>query len=451
MPSKKKIVLLNPPAWGAIVHRDGYCSSSSKLRYTWHPLDLLLQSGYLQKHHLVVIDAVAEKLSQKKVIQTLRAFEPQVILALVASITVEQDISFLKRISELIPCQIFVSGDFPLFSPARTFDRMPFLQGILTDFTSDALLTYLDQGQKSSQLWLREEPGTEIPRPGPFLSYPLPAHFAFSWQHYSMPFYKQPFASVLFSYGCPFNCFFCNTHLLGYKIRDSGHIIEELCFLKEKGIRNLYIRDATLNGNINKLKTILQAVIASGLKFKWNAFVTPLPCDQELVSLMKDAGCFLVQIGIETGCEEDRVRLGKKITNDAITQTIDMFQTQGIMVSGHFMIGSPFETVAHISETKKFSAQLDLDFISLNITSARPGTVWNQKTNHIQTADSSGNYQISSLSSLDLPTLKKWKRKILVSFYLGKRNVIKTVNRIRTKQDLMQLADNSISFLRSLI
>ena len=63
-----RIVLLNPPA-PQITFRDGYCSSSSKSGYVWHPLDLMIQSGILtaQGHDITFIDAIASRTSAEHV------------------------------------------------------------------------------------------------------------------------------------------------------------------------------------------------------------------------------------------------------------------------------------------------------------------------------------------------------------------------------------------------
>jgi len=446
-----KILLLNPPSQGTVLHRDGYCSAATKSSYIWHPMDLLFQSGYFSTNHdLKVIDAIAEKLSAQTVLSRVIDFQPDVILSLIGSIAGSKDIRFLESLAPKWSGRVFISGDLARFRPAETLTRTPFVEGILTDFTSPALRDYLETGAISDQLLLRSSTEQLPSKVTGEFTYPLPAWDKFDLKRYSLPFYRGHFASVLFSFGCPFNCSFCNTHKLGYKVRNIVQVIEELEWLKKKDIRNIYVRDATLNGNLNHLKHLLRTMITRNLKFHWNAFVTPLPCDRELVELMKQTGCFLVQMGIETGSDDLRKKLGKNIPAAKIKEVIEMYRAQGIKISGHFIVGLPDDTEATLGATKKFIEQLDLDFLSLNVASNRPGTAFKGTPQNIGL--DLGLEQIQDdLSPWSVPKyVETWRRKTLLTFYLSPRTLRRNIKAIRSWDDLVLLLKNGFSFFRNL-
>ena len=75
---RHKILLLNPPAFGGKRFiRSGYCNSVAKGGYYWPPIDLLCQSGILNaRFDITVIDAVAERLSARQVLDRIRRAGP---------------------------------------------------------------------------------------------------------------------------------------------------------------------------------------------------------------------------------------------------------------------------------------------------------------------------------------------------------------------------------------
>lgn len=97
--------------------------------------------------------------------------------------------------------------------------------------------------------------------------------------------------------------------------------------------------------------------------------------DEESISLLKNANCRLIRVGIESGDEYIRnVILKKGITNNDIVKTFQLAKKHGIKTLSFNMLGLPFETEELIEKTIKLNQKIQPDFIALSYFRPYPGT-----------------------------------------------------------------------------
>ncbi len=160
--------------------------------------------------------------------------------------------------------------------------------------------------------------------------------------------------AIQFSRGCPYNCDFCNvTVLLGHRprVKTAEQIIRELDGLYQLGWRDsVFFVDDNLIGNKKVLKeSLLPALIKwrknkVGMTFHTEASIN-LADDEELMSLMVEAGFNMVFIGIETPSEESLSECGKKHNkNRDLIADIKRIQRSGMQVQGGFIVGFDSDT-----------------------------------------------------------------------------------------------------------
>ena len=404
--------------------RDGYCSTSSKSGYCWHPLDLLVQSGILTRegHTIAFIDAIALDLSEGQTLARINAFAPEAVLALAGDASWPEDVRFLRRMTAANDtCRLFVSGDIPRFETEKAFRELPALEGVVTDFATTGLAQMLAGEQSAAGITTAAgaTPNTQKEWHAP------PArHDLLTRQAYRLPFHSgAPFASVLHSYGCPFSCTFCNTGELGYKVRPVAETMEEMKVVKGLGYKNVYLRDATANGHRQSLLELCRAMAAEDLNLRWNTFCTFQPFDAELAQAMAKAGCRVVQIGFETSSDELRAASGKRFTNDAAFAAVRYAHDAGIKVCGHFVLGLPGQDLEGARATAKFARELDLDYASFNLAAARPGTELHQQAvaGGFGGGDASSGGFVEQLASVSARDLNRIRRNAVAGFYLRKR------------------------------
>ncbi len=160
--------------------------------------------------------------------------------------------------------------------------------------------------------------------------------------------------AIQFSRGCPYNCDFCNvTVLLGHRprLKTAGQIIAELDRLYDLGWReSVFFVDDNLIGNKRVLKeSLLPALIKwrqgkTGMTFHTEASIN-LADDEQLMSMMAEAGFDMVFIGIETPSEESLAECGKKHNrNRDLIEDVKRIQRHGLQVQGGFIIGFDSDT-----------------------------------------------------------------------------------------------------------
>ncbi|MDI6784746.1 MAG: radical SAM protein, partial [bacterium] len=394
-----KILLLNPPG-DQLYLRDYYCSHVSKARYYWHPYDLLVQSGFLaQEHQVQALDANLLGLSEDETFSRIQQMDIDTIFFLTGAVSWRADFAFIQRIVNSVisnrvdpdrnsqsAIRIIATGDILLHRGKEMMQKYPFLDAILLDFTSDALLKYLKgtQGEPLDYLIYRYNnqiiEGRRITDEKEF-RLPLPRYDLFPWKKYRIPHgLHMPFASTLTNFGCPFKCTFCIGSELPFKLRKLDNVIAELQFLKEKfGIREAWVKDLTFAANRKHAVEFCTAMMASKLDYSWVCLSRVNVVDEELLTLMKSAGCHTIQFGVESGDTQILEQYAKGIRKEQVVKIFSFCRKLGIRTLAHFMLGLPSETEESALKTIEFAKQLQPDFASFNIAVPRMGTKFRQE------------------------------------------------------------------------
>jgi len=447
-----RIVLLNPPGT-RVYFRDGYCSTSSKSGYCWQPLDLLVQSGILTGlgHEIAFIDAVALRLEAQATVARVAAFQPDAVIGLAGDVSWPEDVRFYRRlVSAGCAPRLLLSGDVPRFEPQKAFGELPELQAIIEDFTTEGPSRFLRDEGDATGLILRD--GTRLPCTDRTWTSPPARHELLVRDAYRLPFHGgSPFASVLSSYGCPFACTFCNTGKLAYKHRAVAEVVREVELVADLGYRRMYLRDATANGHRRHWIEVCKGIAASSADLRWNVFCTFRPFDAEMAQAMRDAGCEIVQFGIETSSEGLRAETGKAFDNEAARAAVRYAHEVGMKVCGHFVLGLPGQGEDDVRSTAQFARELDLDWASFNLAAARPGT-------HLRdTADArglgGGDASITGffegLADVPADRLLRLRREAMLRFYLRPRPLRAVLPDLRSRSGWSHLFSTARALART--
>ena len=375
----KKVLLLNPPGERYYI-RDCYCSTEAKGRYYWHPLDLLVQSGFLaSQFRVTVLDAVALDLDMRQGLRMIVEDSPDAILFVTGALSWESDLALLAEVKGRKKSTILVgSGDLPRFSNGNLGAEWDHVDAILTDFTTPSLAEFLASGDTGPL------PGLSVRVSGKFESvgdnrvtfdYPFPLHGSFPQDRYRLPFPgERKFASVLTTFGCTFLCKFCNVNSLPFKIRPPERVENELRRLVSGlGIRTIFFRDPNIAIVRSHLEELVGRITALPFRMQWNGYSRVDNVDFDLLSGMARSGCSLLQFGLESGSERMLEQAEKGFSHDKIRETISDCRRAGIKACGHFILGLPGESIEEMESTIKFARELSLDFASFNLFEKRPG------------------------------------------------------------------------------
>lgn len=368
-----RVLLLCPPA-NRIYHRDNYCSHEVKASYYWHPYDLVAQSGILASvAPIEVLDAPASKLSVGEALTRIQQRGYRAVLALSGGVCWDEDIAFLRQVQETTRAPMYLSGDVACAHPGRVLDSLPFVAGILMDYTSDGLARHLG-GKVGDGLFLRDNPiqqGCATASPRTF-SLPLPRWDLFPKNLYRTPFQRERhFASVAASFGCPGSCSFCTAARLTFKRRDLDNLFEELHWLKRAGYREIHFRDLSFAADPSFVDRLLDRMLREQICLTFSCLARADHLEPKLVRKLKHAGCHLIHIGVESASEESLRRTNKGLHSADARAAIRTCKNEGIEVLASYMLGLPWETRADVERTIQLAISLDTEYASFNLYTSR--------------------------------------------------------------------------------
>ena len=191
---------------------------------------------------------------------------------------------------------------------------------------------------------------------------------------------QRPTARIVTSRGCPANCTFCQVgSLYGQRFRSRGadSLLDEIAWLRESyGIRSLTFDDDDMLCDRDRALHLFRGMVERGLAMPWNlGSAAFFHLDAELIHWMRQSGCEMIGISVESGCERVRRGLMHKPgrLSDA-ARVIGLLREQSIFVSSNVIIGFPTETFAEIRETIRVAEEMASDYVRIFIFFPLPGT-----------------------------------------------------------------------------
>jgi radical SAM superfamily enzyme YgiQ (UPF0313 family) len=214
---------------------------------------------------------------------------------------------------------------------------------------------------------------------------PFPAFHLFNLGKYgnAQPIrdYKKDARSfyIFTSRGCPYGCIFCSKALYGrtFRPRSPENVLKEWKILvDEYKATEIGMQDDIFNFNKERALEICRMIKQQGLDIPWitcNGIRTN-HTDYDLLVAMKNAGCYRVGYGVESGCQRVLDFLQKGQTLGIVENAFKVTKKVGLESMGFFMIGNPSETEETIDATVDFAIKLNPTVAHFTISAPFPGT-----------------------------------------------------------------------------
>jgi radical SAM superfamily enzyme YgiQ (UPF0313 family) len=163
------------------------------------------------------------------------------------------------------------------------------------------------------------------------------------------------FIYITGSRGCVRKCTFCDVASIWpkFRYRSGTSIAEEMMIQSNNhGTKTFLFTDSLINGSMKQLNDLCDTLIDYKNKeimkpVRWQGQFIARPQKQMPESMyekMKEAGCWFVSIGVESGSELVRQDMKKMFSDEDLFFTIEMCEKYHIEMAWLLMVGYPTET-----------------------------------------------------------------------------------------------------------
>lgn len=190
------------------------------------------------------------------------------------------------------------------------------------------------------------------------------------------------------SRGCPFQCSFCVCANLYYnkpnwRPRNVEDIIAEVKCLRDKypQMEGIFFDEETHTVKKSFTMQLAKRWVEEGLSdLKINAMCGYFGLDKEMMEAMKEAGYYMLRVGIETASEKVAKAIGmsRKFNLERLERVLRIGQELGLKMYGTFLIGAPGSTKKEDEKTVRLLKRLIdeklLWSFQVSICTPQPGT-----------------------------------------------------------------------------
>ena len=151
---------------------------------------------------------------------------------------------------------------------------------------------------------------------------------------------------VLANRGCPYRCSFCHL-FFGQKMRHRPLplVIEELKIQRRRfGIRHFFFLDYTFTLQAEWVRQLCELIIDSDLDIFWTCQTRCELLREDLLPLMRRAGCTAIWLGVESHDHVKRAAVRKDLSQIEIEQALTLLRRHQIEPLVFAMVGFPDES-----------------------------------------------------------------------------------------------------------
>jgi radical SAM superfamily enzyme YgiQ (UPF0313 family) len=189
---------------------------------------------------------------------------------------------------------------------------------------------------------------------------------------------RKPVATMITSRGCKRRCIFCfqidPERKSGIRYRSVDNVLAEIETLLRQGYKEIKFLDDTFAADYNRAMEIAEEIKRRRLKFTWFVSACVDQVDKPLLQAFKDAGCWAILFGAESGVQKNLNTIKKGITLEQTRRAVKAAKEVGLKVSTPFIFGIPGETFEEGLKTIEFALELDPDIANFHAITPFPGT-----------------------------------------------------------------------------
>lgn len=188
---------------------------------------------------------------------------------------------------------------------------------------------------------------------------------------------------MLATRGCPYQCTYCsapNMWTTKWVARTPSNVVDEMeYYIREFGASNFPLQDLTAIIKKEWIVDFCQLIIDRKLNITWQlpTGTRAEAIDDEVAELLKKSGMVSMAYAPESGSDETRELIKKRIHKDKLLQSMEAAVKHNLHVSCFFVLGFPHDTAQHFKDSLSFVrtlAETGAEDIAIGFYMALPGT-----------------------------------------------------------------------------
>ena len=382
---KIRVVLIHPPLRNVI--SGATPEYVDKNRGNTPPMGLLYVQASVERsrHESIFLDANIEGWDHEETARQALSYNPDLVGLQAMTFTLPDAYLVAKAIKRLNEdVKVLIGGPHPTIYPEETAG----LEAVDFAFAGegeDGFVAFLDtyhnpQARSTVPGIACKHDGEVSYTPSAGLisnldSIPYPARKSSKYTRYSSVLAKRnPITIMITSRGCPFKCVFCNRMDRKYRCHSEQYVLGEIEEIIQLGVKEIFIHDDTFTINRKRVIGICRGIIERELDIIWEARTRVDCIDEEMLSLMRRAGCHRLSFGVESGSERVLKSMKKGITLEQVEKVFEWCRKEGITILADFMIGNLDEEHEDIQKSIDLVKRIDPNYVQYSICSPYPDT-----------------------------------------------------------------------------
>ncbi|MHB8809651.1 MAG: B12-binding domain-containing radical SAM protein [Desulfobulbaceae bacterium] len=432
---------------------------ASQINY-WQPLGTLSVAASLKQagHEVEFLNGAF--LSREEILRKVKAASPDFIGLYATTFGWPKAQDTARDLRTILP-EVFITvgGPYPMVLQEKCLQQCQWIDGVVTgegEITAVELVGNLAAGLPlAGVLGLAFRDGERISKnpPRPLLrdldTLPFPARELLGAPDRYIPapatYKRKPVAVIMTSRGCNRKCIYCfqmdKSRKSGIRYRSIGNVLAEIELCLTQGYREIKFIDETLAADYGRAMELAREIKARGLNFSWFASACVNQVDRPLLQAFKEAGCWAILMGAESGVQKNLNTIRKGITLDQIRRAVRTAREVGIKVFTPFLFGIPGETFAEGLKTIEFACELNPDVANFHSLTPFPGTeLYDNIEQYGTLADDLSDYTYQgaafvpyTMSREDIAALRQLAFR---KFYSRPRFLLRKLISLREPQDL---------------
>jgi radical SAM superfamily enzyme YgiQ (UPF0313 family) len=354
------------------------------------PLGLLYIASYLADKGYDVTILDGENLKEEEVISKIGDLCPDVVGVTSTTFSFFDASKLIKNVRRLLPSALLLMGGPHVSAlPRDTLEKIPALDGGVFGEGEETLLEIVTGKSVNGIAGLAWRDKNGIIRLNPKrplstdldryrLNWDLLSGFPNSYQPAWQSRQKNRVISLVTSRGCSFSCIFCAGSCVHGKVRRAHsplYIVNMMCELfKRFGSTVFYFHDDHFTLNDEWLEEFCDRLIHLGDIFRWSCASRVESLNDKILRTMRQAGCYQIGVGVESGSENILRWLAKGTTTDIMEKGIRRIHLAGMETKVYLMLGTPQETIGDVTKTLRLVSRLPIDHVQVVYFTPLPGS-----------------------------------------------------------------------------